>query len=231
MSKSKQETIADIVAEMRKDIAEGTVGIWSDFGGEIARSYADRIEAAEKRMAESMHRAMVIIAGIEMENSDYPHRLWTALEDAYDALSDALGTDGETTADEEEAKATGRHFVVKSYDNAAKKSEALSMIVDACDSFHQFVENGLDGHYEAIPNYDGGVDDFLKCVDDAKAALSTPPRNCDVGTAEEQSARFDSHCRKHMGCFTCPLREKDGGVPKHCEFAWSQMPYEEGGAE
>ena len=32
MSNAKQETIADIVAEMRKDIAEGTVGIWSDYG-------------------------------------------------------------------------------------------------------------------------------------------------------------------------------------------------------
>ena len=58
--------------------------------------------------------------------------------------------------------------------------------------------------------------------------LSRPTRNCDVGTPEEQSARFDAHCRKHMGCLTCPLREKDGGVPKHCEFAWAQMPYEEG---
>lgn len=56
-------------------------------------------------------------------------------------------------------------------------------------------------------------------------------RNCDIGTPEEQSARFDAHCRKHMGCLTCPLREKDGGVPKHCEFAWAQMPYEEGGEE
>lgn len=63
-----------------------------------------------------------------------------------------------------------------------------------------------------------------------KPVLSAPPRNCDVGTAEEQSARFDAHCRKHMGCFTCPLRENDGGVPKHCEFAWSQMPYK-GGVE
>ena len=46
MSNAKHETIADIVDEMHKDIAEGTVGIWSDFGGEIARSYADRIEVA-----------------------------------------------------------------------------------------------------------------------------------------------------------------------------------------
>ena len=65
----------------------------------------------------------------------------------------------------------------------------------------------------------------------ARTALSAPPRNCDLGTTKEQSARFDAHCRKHMGCLTCPLREKDGGVPKHCEFAWSQMPYEEGGAK
>ena len=49
MSNTIQETIADIVAEMRKDIAEGTVGIWSDFGGEIARRYADRIEEAHQR--------------------------------------------------------------------------------------------------------------------------------------------------------------------------------------
>ena len=49
MSIRKHETISDIVAEMRQDIADGTVGIWADFGGEIARCYADRIEAAAKR--------------------------------------------------------------------------------------------------------------------------------------------------------------------------------------
>ena len=60
------------------------------------------------------------------------------------------------------------------------------------------------------------------------AALAATPRNCDIGTPEEQSERFDAHCQKHMGCLTCPLREKDGGVPKHCEFAWAQLPYDEG---
>ena len=49
MSNARQETVVDIVAQMRQDIADGTVGIWSDFGGEIARVYADRIEAAHKR--------------------------------------------------------------------------------------------------------------------------------------------------------------------------------------
>ena len=74
-------------------------------------------------------------------------------------------------------------------------------------------------------------DDVNSAFNEVTAALSAPPRNCDVGTTKEQSARFDAHCRKNMGCLTCPLREKDGGVQKHCEFAWSQMPYEEGGAE
>ena len=74
-------------------------------------------------------------------------------------------------------------------------------------------------------------DDVNSAFNEVTAALSAPPRNCDVGTTKEQSARFDAHCRKHMGCLTCPLREKDGGVPKHCELAWSQMPYEKGGAK
>ena len=71
-------------------------------------------------------------------------------------------------------------------------------------------------------------DDVNSAFNEVTAALSAPPRNCDVGTTKEQSARFDAHCRKNMGCLTCPLREKDGGVHKHCELAWAQMPYEEG---
>ena len=69
--------------------------------------------------------------------------------------------------------------------------------------------------------------DIRKAHEAVNASLAAPPRNCDVGTQEGQSARFDDYCRKHMGCLTCPLREKDGGVPKHCEFAWAQMPYDE----
>lgn len=70
---------------------------------------------------------------------------------------------------------------------------------------------------------------FSLYAEKCRKALAEPPRNCDKGTPDEQSARFDAHCRKHMGCLTCPLREKDGGVPKHCEFAWGAMPCTEGG--
>ena len=72
--------------------------------------------------------------------------------------------------------------------------EALVGVIDECNS-----GNPLWWHIGAK-----GV----KPLKDARAALAAPPRNCDVGTPKEQSARFDDHCRKHMGCLTCPLREK-----------------------
>ena len=51
-------------------------------------------------------------------------------------------------------------------------------------------------------------------------------RNCDVGTAEEQSARFEAYCnnevcnRKNCG-FSCRALYSD-----KCAFEWAQMPYE-----
>ena len=53
MITEEHETIYDIVAEMRQDIADGTVGMWADFGGEIARGYVNRIEAAAMREREA----------------------------------------------------------------------------------------------------------------------------------------------------------------------------------
>ena len=65
----------------------------------------------------------------------------------------------------------------------------------------------------------------------AQSALASPPRNCDVGTAEEQAKRFKKFCNKHcrgsnvrFPCLTCPLP-----VDK-CQLAWAQMPYAQEGA-
>lgn len=60
---------------------------------------------------------------------------------------------------------------------------------------------------------------------DATAALSTPPRNCDVGTAYEQHARFYSFCDKFEECKECPLW-RGGGLTSKCCAHWGQMPYE-----
>lgn len=63
----------------------------------------------------------------------------------------------------------------------------------------------------------------------AEAALTAPPRNCDVGTAEEQEVRFTKFCRGQDCKRTCPF--SDDYDHYRCEFAWGQMPYEEGEAK
>ena len=64
-----------------------------------------------------------------------------------------------------------------------------------------------------------------------KSALAESPRNCDVGTAEEQIRRIRSHCKQHrvgLRCVDCSVK---GVFPKDCALIWAQMPYEKGGAE
>lgn len=62
-----------------------------------------------------------------------------------------------------------------------------------------------------------------------EAEIGRPRRNCDVGTAMEQSERFSAYCRTHKHpeaeCLTCPIIGETCG---YCELAWAQMPYEEG---
>ena len=78
---------------------------------------------------------------------------------------------------------------------------------------------------------------MAKALDKAKATLAAPPRNCDVGTAEEQAERFYSFCKKFqsgiqgMCSSQCPCKECSDMC--HCQTKWSQMPYEEakGGAK
>ena len=70
----------------------------------------------------------------------------------------------------------------------------------------------------------------------ARAALSKPPRQCDVGTPEEQTRRmFEQYCSEQISCYELPSGEH---CPLHCKgvdcrLAWAQMPYtaEEGGAK
>ena len=61
------------------------------------------------------------------------------------------------------------------------------------------------------------------------AALAKPPRNCDMGTAEEQIKRIRRLCKKYRDeigkCKGCPVH---GVFPKDCALIWAQMPYEEG---
>ena len=57
----------------------------------------------------------------------------------------------------------------------------------------------------------------------AESALSAPPRQCDVGTVEEQRERFKAFCRdrQHGSCYGCPIPKKG-----FCTLQWAQAPYE-----
>ena len=69
----------------------------------------------------------------------------------------------------------------------------------------------------------------------AKKALSEPPRNCDVGTAEEQGNRMWRFCakQKRNGIINCGYCQIKHQYERDCTLDWAQMPYEaqEGGAK
>ena len=56
------------------------------------------------------------------------------------------------------------------------------------------------------------------------AALAAPPRNCDVGSPQEQADRHRDLCLKHGGCATCPRNKKQWSF-KDCILEWEQEPY------
>ena len=76
------------------------------------------------------------------------------------------------------------------------------------------------GGFEASPTIPTVLEDVVL------PALAKPPRNCDVGTAEEQSKRFSAFCNDHnshnYGCKNCPCRNSR----LSCVLLWAQMPYE-----
>lgn len=69
-----------------------------------------------------------------------------------------------------------------------------------------------------------------KIVEIAHAALAEPPRNCDVGTADEQWARFKKHCEENSQAddpgYCSGKCNVDGGCVSQCALKWAQMPYE-----
>lgn len=89
--------------------------------------------------------------------------------------------------------------------NAQKMREALQAIVDICD--------GNMG----VPN------ERLSIYNLAKAVLSATPRNCDVGTAEEQVSR---HCKMCTIISRNGTRSCDYSKCNKCFAEWGQMPYE-----
>ena len=73
---------------------------------------------------------------------------------------------------------------------------------------------------DAMSDYEQDAD-YL--IDKCNAALSAPPRNCDVGTAEEQGERC-------LAQFNEWRRKSDGKKLITAIMAWAQTPYAAEGA-
>lgn len=176
MSDETQETIADIVSEMRN---EGHTGYSSCLGwvGVKMQRYADRIESAANHHFRKTTKMM-----------------------------------------------THEEVAAAKMETAAPTSEKSSVVGDA-QAMREAVKTALDELL--LWNYTDRdtARMALGVVNTLNAALSTPPRNCDVGTTEEQERRYEKLCDSHT-CGSsgsdCPLYDYDCS-----QLAWAQMPYEE----
>ena len=208
MSDARQETVADIVRKMRiGDLcAEDTSAARPAYINDFLASYADRIEAAWKREVETT-----------TDESSAVGNAGTVREIAQEMLNTSMQA---VTAERINGWATRLAAACEQpvtdcnqLGNAVAMREALEAIKDTLDKWRL---NGVE-YWQ-----------YSELFDIANTVLSAPPRNCDVGTAEEQSERYEKFCYAHRsrekGCGDCPLCD----IPC-CEFAWLQMPYEEGG--
>lgn len=110
------------------------------------------------------------------------------------------------------------------YDNATKeRCPAKPMTLDAAK-----MREALEDAKAFLLKHGCDCSEGAAVVSRIDFALAAPPRNCDVGTAEEQDSRFEEFCDAHQDGVVCsdecPLRHTSA----LCDFAWAQMPYEEG---
>ena len=172
MSDARQETVADIVREMRiGDLcAADTSASRPEYINDFLASYADRIEAAAKREREACEQSVT-----DCNQLGNTAKMREALEQADAVLS----------------------LISKS-----------AWFIDANFSVNKAV---------------------IEAFNAIEAALDEPPRNCDVGTAEEQAERFKTFCYIYpLNCSGCPFKNI-ANTHNECAIFWLQMPYKEGG--
>ena len=104
--------------------------------------------------------------------------------------------------------------------NRFKMREALEATIRFLDSLE----------YEEIEPYSPLDEDASVLRKKIRAALSEPARQCDVGTAEEQSVRYGEFCQRE--CLSCDKRIschiRGEAYRMKCMMEWAQAPYAEG---
>ena len=224
MSDKRQETIADIVAEMRiGDLcAEDTSASRPEFINDFLASYADRIEAAWMREREAGAAAAQICGEIgEIVGRE-----------ATTEKSSAVGNAGTVREVAQEMLNTSMQDITAEavYGWALRLADACEQTVTDCNQLGNTaaMREALEAIKDTLDKWRlNGVEywQYSELFDIANTVLSAPPRNCDVGTAEEQYRRFLKFCHGEI-CEKCPVHDA-----RSCKLAWAQMPYGEGGAK
>lgn len=70
------------------------------------------------------------------------------------------------------------------------------------------------------------IGEFSIVMEKCDAAMSEPPRNCDVGTPNERFERFRKFCQDKEACTKC-FGNKTLGLEVECFATWEDMPYDE----
>ena len=229
------ETINDIVREMRiGDLcAEDTSASRPEYINDFLTSYADRIEAAWKREREAGAEAAQICGEIgEIVGREAATEKSSAVGNA-DIVSEVAQEMLNTSMQDITAEAV--------YGWASRLADACKQSVTDCNQLGNTAKmrealEQADAVLSLISKSAWFIDanfSVNKAVIEAfnaiEAALDEPPRNCDVGTAEEQAERFKTFCYIYpLNCSGCPFKNI-ANTHNECAIFWLQMPYKEGG--
>ncbi len=225
----KQETLAEIVAEMRRKSQE----FFPDLPIAVLQ-LASRIEAAWKREREDLNPSGRGAAKTRGQKASARRAaescLGTGEAEQYNTVQIGGKMSGGGRAEANRrgtATAGAAPEPAKSFGDAAAMREIVMALATVI-----------------LPPRDkageGGWLAWVRAMQGkACAALAAPARNCDVGTAQEQIKRWEKFCLEHHEYWkpsksltaiqrcNCPCQEGNG-----CNyFVWAQMPYTEGGAK
>ena len=163
MSDARQETVADIVREMRiGDLCAGdTTAARPEYINDFLASYADRIEAAWEREIKATTEKSSRVGNADAVQEVAQEMLNTSMQAV---TAERINGWAMRLAEACEQPVTDCNRL----NNVAAMREALS---DACYAMFNFLKT-----------QNGGYEEMANALDKAKAALATHPRNCDKYT-------------------------------------------------
>ena len=222
MSDEKHETVADVVREMRN----GRIP-QHRHDDELLRKFADRIEAADHRfreVAKMIPHEEVAAAKTETttptsEKSSAVGSVEKCRRANYKPMTlDEAIAHAEAVVDETPCGQAHRQLAEWLIELREIKNSNAAAMLGAVDKLLNFLR------WEYAQDYPVTRDKLADAIDIGVSALSTPPRNCDVGTVDAQVNRYNKFCMQRA-CSECPFYVASDLLA--CGVRWAQMTYEE----